>query len=370
MRKTTNKKVWLTRKELFRFLDCVIWIFTAKALKKDLKVLIKRIDILWEKSGSNFTFLYLKEVFRLLIRFLSGSPETTDCIKPNTILVKRDSSGLPTLIPLSLRELIRKKRESKVQMLLTLLSVFRVMPSVQKPKFSTITAPFTGTSEVLDDGELKLAIRDLGVRLRIKDHSLIKLESAGPHGRKSAWCSNADLVALVQHPKTFNSWKRVMRLSWTGYLIMLWVTVLGWIARPFALVNDKLTLGRTAVVLDQAGKGRLVAITNYWIQLALKPLHKSVFAFLHTISDLDGTFDQSKPLDILLQKDDWVNKFSCFDLSAATDRLPVKLQAQILNSLQENLGNLWLDLLDIEWVYKNYKFKYTVGQPMGAYSSW
>jgi hypothetical protein len=102
-----------------------------------------------------------------------------------------------------------------------------------------------------------------------------------------------------------------------------------------------LTLGRTAVVLDQAGKGRLVAITNYWIQLALKPLHKAIFSFLHTISDLDGTFDQSKPLDVLLQKDDWVNKFSCFDLSAATDRLPIKLQAQILNIiLKGNIGDM------------------------------
>jgi hypothetical protein len=150
-----------------------------------MKLLISRIDKLWEKSGSNFTFLYLKEVFRLVVRFLSGSPETTDCIKPNTILVKRDSLGLPTLIPRPLREFLKKKRESKVQMILTLLSVFRVMPAIQKPKFSTITAPFSGTSEVLPYDILELAIKDLGVKLRMRDHSLIKLESAGPHGRKS-----------------------------------------------------------------------------------------------------------------------------------------------------------------------------------------
>jgi len=255
-------------------------------------------------------------------------------------------------------------------MLLTLLSVFRVMPAIQKPKFSTITSPFAGESETLENDVLVLAIRDLGVKLNMKDHSLIKLESAGPHGRKSTWASNADLVALTQHPETFKAWQLFMRKSFSGYLIERWVTCLSFIALPFAWMNERLTLGRTAVVLDQAGKGRLVAITNYWIQLALKPLHKAIFNFLRTISDLDGTFDQSKPLDVLTSKKLRV-PFSCFDLSAATDRLPVKLQAQILNIIFKNkLGDEWMKLLDISWTYKNYTFKYSVGQPMGAYSSW
>jgi len=59
------------------------------------------------------------------------------------------------------------------------------MPAVQKPKFSTITAPFSGEAEVIEPGILELAIADLGVKLKLKDHKLIKLESAGPHGRKS-----------------------------------------------------------------------------------------------------------------------------------------------------------------------------------------
>jgi len=53
---------------------------------------------------------------------------------------------------------------------------------------------------------------------------------------------------------------------------------------------------------------------------------------------MDGTFDQHKPLDILISKVNGNHKFSCFDLTAATDRLPLQLQIDILNTLKPNLG--------------------------------
>jgi hypothetical protein len=68
------------------------------------------------------------------------------------------------------------------------------------------------------------------------------------------------------------------------------------------------------------------------------------------------------------------NNLSGYDLSAATDRLPIDVQVQILNEFGID-GNLWRDMLDIEWLYNldkdNHVFvRYAVGQPMGAYSSW
>jgi hypothetical protein len=38
-------------------------------------------------------------------------------------------------------------------------------------------------------------------------------------------------------------------------------------------------IGKLSVVYDQAGKARVVAIVNWWIQVALKPLHKHLFAW-------------------------------------------------------------------------------------------
>jgi len=97
-------------------------------------------------------------------------------------------------------------------------------------------------------------------------------------------------------------------------------------------------MGKLGVVFDQAGKARVVAITNWWIQLSLKPLHSALFKLLKGIEQ-DGTFDQMKPFNKLLEGDS-NEKFYSFDLSAATDRLPIELQRDILNVLSPNLGTL------------------------------
>jgi hypothetical protein len=99
------------------------------------------------------------------------------------------------------------------------------------------------------------------------------------------------------------------------------------------MFSGVLPIGRLAVVKDQAGKGRIVAITNYFIQLCLYPLHRTLFHILSKIKT-DGTFDQRKPLEILVERiksgELSGHKYSCFDLSAATDRLPVDVQCQVL----------------------------------------
>lgn len=56
------------------------------------------------------------------------------------------------------------------------------------------------------------------------------------------------------------------------------------------------------------------------------------------------------------------------DLSAATDRLPVELQARILSRLGVP-GHLWMDILRRPYNYMEEDYVYAVGQPMGAYSS-
>lgn len=69
-----------------------------------------------------------------------------------------------------------------------------------------------------------------------------------------------------------------------------------------------------------------------------------------------------------------------FDLSAATDRLPVSLQAAILSQcFGDKFGKLWKQLLIGRTYYVRYKsstgktvernLSYAVGQPMGALSS-
>jgi hypothetical protein len=60
-----------------------------------------------------------------------------------------------------------------------------------------------------------------------------------------------------------------------------------------------------------------------------------------------------------------------YDLSNATDRLPVNLQTDLLNYLiGGNFGDLWKEVLvSRAYNHKGQNYYYSVGQPMGGYSS-
>jgi hypothetical protein len=134
---------------------------------------------------------------------------------------------------------------------------------------------------------------------------------------------------------------------------------------------EHLYLGRLGVVYDQAGKARIVATTNWWIQSSFHGLHDSLFKLLSLIPH-DGTFDQKAALDRVVSNKSPLHKLSGYDLSAATDRLPIHLQRDILIALGID-GQTWSDLLDIPWfttLEGGKEVRYAVGQPMGAYSSW
>jgi len=105
---------------------------------------------------------------------------------------------------------------------------------------------------------------------------------------------------------------------------------------PRLPTGKPLYLGRLALKEEAAGKIRVFAITDLITQTVMKPLHNELFRVLKA-HPCDGTFDQTKPLDRLVKL--WEEgilsgeTFYSFDLSAATDRLPIDLQCQILGLL-------------------------------------
>lgn len=123
-------------------------------------------------------------------------------------------------------------------------------------------------------------------------------------------------------------------------------------------------------------------------------LHKAIFRLLKAIPQ-DGTFDQLKPVHKLFEWQDRAQSKTgrrpplySFDLSAATDRIPLVLQKVLLSPFLTAWGaELWASLL----VGRSYSCPRTVqfgrgqprqklsesgyvyygtGQPMGALSSW
>lgn len=382
IKKPMSKKVWLSLRDFRPYIVIVYWLLGIKDISKSLIQFGDRIQLLVKKSGWNFTHLYLKECMRLTIRTLAGQPDK--CMK---IHVKVDMNGLPKIIPYNLRKILLLKGGNlqfyrhKIIGILTLLSIFRVFPTCPKIKFSTITDEFKGSVRTFDSVLIRKAIKDLGISSNILEGkkyktTLIGSESSGPNSYKAAWGSLIDALAFIHNPKPIFEFCLKTRSYW----VLCWLISILIIFGPLYFIitlykGRRAVLGRLSVVYDQAGKARVVAITNYWIQMLLFPLHKRLFSLLRRI-DMDGTFDQEKPLErlIFLHKMNNMlgNKkqlYHCFDLSAATDRLPLQIQIDILNQLGF-CGQTWAKLLDIPWVYKTRSFRYSVGQPMGAYSSW
>jgi hypothetical protein len=141
--------------------------------------------------------------------------------------------------------------------------------------------------------------------------------------------------------------------------------------------------GRLSVKIEPAGKARVFAMVDYWTQIALKPLHEYIFSILREIPQ-DGTFNQLKPVKRLIENTKSDQKIYSFDLSAATDRLPVLLQGLLLWQIfGRHFASTWKALLCGRTYYlsanhvraaglgrKGKDFRYAVGQPMGALSSW
>ena len=123
-------------------------------------------------------------------------------------------------------------------------------------------------------------------------------------------------------------------------------------------------------------------------------MHKWIFKILISIRQ-DGTFDQLAPIQALQEKyasNPKGKRYASLDLSAATDRLPISLQRIILKVLLKGIvrdsasfSQSWSDLLTkrpyqltkdilIGTQYNHNKWLsgiyYSVGQPMGALSSW
>jgi hypothetical protein len=207
------------------------------------------------------------------------------------------------------------------------------------------------------------------------------LESASATARVSWLGFVADVVPLAAH-NHLHLILDFLRLSGNNHL----AGFINYIVKHVPLFTDLVLrdalgtldrpIGKLKTKKEAAGKVRVFAMVDVWTQSALKPLHEMLFSFLKTLPN-DGTFDQNKSVERCFIKVAATGKSFGYDLSAATDRLPIVLQTRIIDKIIPGFGKLWAKLL----VTRSYHIKekdfnvedslhYAVGQPMGAYSSW
>jgi hypothetical protein len=123
-------------------------------------------------SGFTFTVSYLKEALRLCQKAIAGEP-TVSHSEPRVA----SRRGLPLIIPGSLRLLIEAKDPRVTKGVLTVLSVFRVMPAQPKLKLETITSPFSGLYKTTPE---IIPVVD-GLKRRFKIPSYFKADTSPYH---------------------------------------------------------------------------------------------------------------------------------------------------------------------------------------------
>lgn len=341
--------------------------------------MIHNIKRLWKASGREFLVAYLKESVRIVVLWTSGLPYT---VQPNGVRVARARSGLPLILPARLRWTISSCKRSgstvgwvALRVTLTILSVYRVIGCRPILKLETITSPFSGESTTLPFEEVRQAIALLGVTLKGSHQASPYLfsEAAGPNYPRATWSAGLDALAFLRSPL---QWWRflVIAVSTRSWLLLLWwlgVQLLSAPVVPLLVILGVMPakLGRLAKLYEAAGKVRVIAITDWWTQCLFQPLHRQIFKSLQGLVT-DGTFDQHGCLNRIREQSRGRPAYS-FDLSAATDRLPIALQVQILKLLGVSWAVTWAQLLtERVWWLGSRPIKYAVGQPMGAYSSW
>jgi hypothetical protein len=206
-------------------------------------------------------------------------------------------------------------------------------------------------------------------------------------------------------------WNRIQLVSMAGtnsildqpiWREALWPVDKGWLERTRVLrLTPRGYLGKLGFKIEPAGKIRSFAMVDAWTQWLMAPLHSWIFKHLRLLKT-DGTFNQMSPIILLQNNQAKYHKklVASIDLSAATDRLPISIQMKILEVLLEPVvpdsklfAEAWRDLL----VDRQYEVRltpelrknlekakmspaeigsipksviYSVGQPMGALSSW
>lgn len=164
--------------------------------------------------------------------------------------------------------------------------------------------------------------------------------------------------------------------SWPDIEIERWIENFRKVGQhPTRFTYYKPLVGRLHSIPEPAGKVRVVAIGDYFSQVALKPLHEYLFSLLR-LNPNDATFGQQEAVDQFASAGH--NEIFSYDLKSATDLIPAELYVEVLIPLIGRKGaDLWLRLMkDREWlspkdIRKQKEFvRYTRGQPMGLLSSW
>jgi len=347
--------------------------------------------------GVEFCIQYLKTGQLAIQKKLAGTPVSSLRELNPDFPLPRLTNGLPGIIPLSDRRLISSKKSSSViRYWLSLFSLYRVISCVGKVKLSTITDPFTGDNERLSNiGDQIMSITKHKLApflkgLHFSESEIFMISKSSPTYSSSWHGFFGDLLAMnIPLYNSLISFLKSTKQSRLSNYIEGYRELVNELSskmniyhgmKDTALELDdsfgEIPMGQLQEKVEPAGKVRIFAMVDFWTQISLKGLHNYLFDILKKLPN-DATFDQNESISRVKKK---LELYGCsfgYDLSAATDRLPLAIQISVLTVLfSSEMANHWADLLvrNRTYFYKSDQgwegLKYSVGQPMGALSSW
>ena len=420
-------------------------------LKQAVPVIVGSYSLSWVKAVASFSrfatrmyrmrgsqglAIYLKAANLLLIRATAG--RKLDDSRLAGAAVSKTNGGLPRVICAAHRLRIKGGDKAVIRFWMGLFTLYRVLTFRGKLSLATITDPGV---ELPDDllHDFRIFLRDFWKMLKafgvnplrsvlstedlLSPGNRIKrsksywrfpslegtrkvLMSSGPNSRVTAGNS------VVSHGYDALLWSMADDLRPYLHAMCLFTGNIHFLdSVPFKLAADERTrwlnrnvwaehnLGQLSI-REEPGKLRVFAMVDSVTQWVLYPLHKALFSVLRAIPQ-DGTFDQLAPVKKLIEtlRSEGKSSVWSFDLSAATDRIPVELQeltlagftspsfASVWRSLLCNrpykVPQLWTKTFGPTGPLREVKLTsgktqlqssdtvmYAVGQPMGAYSSW
>jgi len=352
-----------------------------------------------KNHGSIFTIKWLKACTVALQKWLGDDKvRSLRDLEPNLPL-PRTINGCPSIINRQDRQLMRQGNISIIRFWHSLFSIYRVLSIPGKLKLETITAPFTGSVKFLEDVKSVSLINNWPKHLfRIASEQNLSPTTFHFSGKASPSAVNSsqgllnDIYYLMSSEEGGTIYENIMNhLKVVGTV---------WNTQQFLQrLNDAVSLiekmdnvypkksmqspfGQFAIKKEAAGKIRVFALVDSVTQSVMKPIHLALFRILNNLPN-DGTFDQDASVTRCSVKAAAAGKAYSFDLSAATDRLPVSLTGNIIESLFgiSGLSQSWQKVM-IERDFKfssfvreefnlpDINYRYSVGQPMGCLSSW
>jgi len=360
------------------------------------------ISVMNRRHGSEFTVKYLKACNLAISKFLAGEPvKSLREIEPDLPLPRLSKSGLPVIIGTRDRRSLHSNSTKVIRLYLNLFSLYRIISAPTKSKLNTITDPFSGNSKFLEitgswfESKTQLVIGRFADGLELKRQGkFLMSEKSSPSNSKSWVGLLTDISLLKSQPKLFQSLIAVMQLTLTSELFERFINLSKLLPGRASPLFDILPmkekfrellfdnsfkdsgLGQLSCKKEAAGKLRVFAMVDAWTQTACQSLHDYLMNLLSNIPN-DGSRDHGEAFEKATQM---ATKYGCcygYDLSAATDRLPISIQIKILGSLFGKIfAENWANLLIGRRYFLSTKkdgtvpYTYAVGQPMGAKSSW